>query len=250
MSRVLANKKAATLPIRPDIDLQRCTSLKVSGLAEEVDTEDLKELFATYETLMDVYIPMNLRTRHHRGFAFIRFRWKDEADACMLSFSGHNLKGSELKIDYAVQNSFFTQDTGYITNEALDSLPERGSDFEPGMPDAHFETLRYLNRDLSDQITIRVGNLGHGDEVNEAVLRDTFEEFGELASVYRPFDKGFSPIRLRDFAFVRFIRKSDGETAAKEMHLKWLMGRELHINIPKIVENFSQNESRQLPPVF
>lgn len=193
---------------------------------------------------------MNLRSRSHRGFAFVRFRWKKDALSALEDKDGFELKGSPLKIMMAVQNSFFTQDTGYITNELLDNLPERGTDFEPGMPDSHFETLRYQSRDDSDAITLKVSNLGHDGEITDQVLQDTFCVFGELLNAYRPFDKGVYPMKPRDSAFVRFLHKADGHEAMKALEQTWLMGRQIHITVPRVVENFSQNESRKMAPVL
>lgn len=237
---------------RKDIDTQRCTSLKVSNLAEDVETIDVKNLLKDYETLLDVYMPMNLHKRAHRGFAFVRFRWKAEAVACVDKLDGFMLKGQRLKVDMCVQVSSFTQDTGYITNEALDSVPQEDNAFVPGMPDSHFETLAYENRDRSDVVTLRVANLGHDDAVQDDDLRRAFEDFGELAEIYRPYDKGIHPIQPRDFAFVRYLHKSAGLDALKCMHMKWLNGREMHITIPVVPREgkFSQNETCRLPAAF
>jgi RNA recognition motif-containing protein len=232
----------------PDVDLNRVVSHKVSGLAENVTTADVKALFhPRFKSLLDVYLPMNLNKRAHRGFAFVRFRNKVDAAAAMEEFQGYKLKGEPITISICKQNSFFTLDTGYITNEALDNLPERASNFQPGMPDAHYETLRYQNRDLSRQATLKVGNLGEEEgHITDAMLRERFEPYGELASVYRPYNKGVFPMKPRSMAFVRFVDPEAADEAMDANHMEWLNGRQMHISLAVSHELFSQNESRDM----
>jgi RNA recognition motif-containing protein len=233
----------------PDVDTTRLTSLKATNLAPEVDTADVERIFAKYPSFVTVYMPINLHTRAHRGFAFVRLQARSDAERAIEELDGIvDLKGQIMKVSMCIQNSFFTQDTGYITNEALDTLPERTNQFVPGMPESHFETLHYQNRDLSNQYTLRVGNLN--EHVTNKHLEDTFAQFGELASIHRPFDKGIYPIKPRNFAFVRFVNPDDGKQAFQTMNYARLEGCEMHITIPHSVQIFSQNESRDLPPAI
>ncbi len=239
----------------PDLDLNRIFSIKLTNLAEDVTTNDLKELFKEYKSCCDVYIPMNLRTRSHRGFAFVRFENQSEGEKSMEDLKMYNLKGNLLKFSHCVQNSFFTMDTGYITNEALDTLPERISDFVPGMPDSHFQTLAFSNRDTSDCITLRVHGLGNDFPPigpSDAELEEVFSGYGPLFEIYRPFDKGLSPIKPRDFAFIRFTKRADGISAYEDMNktLRWIRDRCLRVTIAEDISQWNQNESRELPPAL
>jgi RNA recognition motif-containing protein len=233
----------------PDL-VERMIRLKVTGLHEDVTTESLRIHMQSkiFFSMGDLYLPMNLHKRAHRGFAFLRFVERDEAERCVQEMDNTILMGQPIQVFFHKQNSMFTMDTGYITNEELDTIPERASDFEPGMPDAHHDTLKYNARDLSNQVTLKVSNLE--DDVTEKELGDLFSQYGELASVYRPFDKGLFPIKPRPCAFVRFMNKRDALEAKDRLNLTLIRKSEMQIELAKVKEWWNQNESRELHSVM
>ena len=61
-------------------------------------------------------------------------------------FGGYSNGGiwneTKIKVKEAEQHHFFTQDTGYITNEALDSVVVAAKKFDPSLPSNHYAGKR------------------------------------------------------------------------------------------------------------
>jgi RNA recognition motif-containing protein len=75
-------------------------------------------------------------------------------------------------------------------------------------------------------MNIYVGNLSH--EATEEDLRQTFEAFGEVASVKVIKDKYSG--ESRGFGFVEMPDKTEGESAISGLKDKELKGRRLNVN--------------------
>jgi len=62
----------------------------VSGIKDEIETEDLREYFAELGEVLDVDIIVDKDTKRKRGFAFVQFDDYDPVDKavckCLLSF--------------------------------------------------------------------------------------------------------------------------------------------------------------------
>ncbi|XP_022666691.1 serine/arginine-rich splicing factor 2-like, partial [Varroa destructor] len=76
-------------------------SLKVDNLTYRTTIEDLKRVFRKYGDVGDVYIPRNPRNNESRGFAFVRFYSRRDAEEAMDCLDGYRLDGRELRIAMA-----------------------------------------------------------------------------------------------------------------------------------------------------
>ncbi|KAL5238881.1 hypothetical protein ACI65C_006291 [Semiaphis heraclei] len=76
-------------------------SLKVDNLTYRTTSEDLKERFERYGEVGDIYIPRDRETRESRGFAFVRFYDKRDAEDALKEMDGHMLDGRELRVQLA-----------------------------------------------------------------------------------------------------------------------------------------------------
>jgi len=66
---------------RPPSDVERMTSLRVGNLPYRCTQEDLEPLFEKFGDLGDVYLPMERGTGRSRGFAFVRYFDKRDAES-------------------------------------------------------------------------------------------------------------------------------------------------------------------------
>lgn len=82
-------------------EIRGMTSLKVDNLTYRTTPEDLRRTFEKYGDVGDVYIPRDRFTRESRGFAFVRFYDKRDADDAMDSLDGALLDGRELRVQFA-----------------------------------------------------------------------------------------------------------------------------------------------------
>lgn len=82
-------------------DVAGMTSLKVDNLSYRTSPEDLKPLFEKYGEVGDVYIPRDRFTKESRGFAFVRFYDKRDAEEAMDRLDGYVLDGREVRVQLA-----------------------------------------------------------------------------------------------------------------------------------------------------
>ena len=65
---------------RPPSDVERMTSLRVGNLPFRTLAEDLQPLFEKYGDVGDIYIPVERGSGRSRGFAFVRYYDKRDAE--------------------------------------------------------------------------------------------------------------------------------------------------------------------------
>merc|ERR1719295_1087751 len=85
----------------PPPDITKMVSLKVDGLSHRSTTEDLESLFEKYGRIGDTYIPKDYRTKESRGFGFVRFYSKNDAEDAIDALDGRKYDGRELSVQYA-----------------------------------------------------------------------------------------------------------------------------------------------------
>lgn len=86
---------------RPPPDVDGMTSLKVDNLTYRTSPEALRRVFEKYGRVGDVYIPRDRYTKESRGFAFVRFHDKRDAEDAMDAMDGALLDGRELRVQMA-----------------------------------------------------------------------------------------------------------------------------------------------------
>ncbi|XP_024286806.1 serine and arginine rich splicing factor 2a [Oncorhynchus tshawytscha] len=86
---------------RPPPDVEGMSSLKVDNLTYRTSPETLRRVFEKYGRVGDVYIPRDRYTKESRGFAFVRFHDKRDAEDAMDAMDGALLDGRELRVQMA-----------------------------------------------------------------------------------------------------------------------------------------------------
>lgn len=80
------------------------------------------------------------------------------------------------------QQSYFTQDTGFITNEEFDVPKLPPPDFDSSLPATHYDMKRkQMLRDQTDVFSVRIDDLH--PEITKEMLEEIFSQFGEIANV-------------------------------------------------------------------
>lgn len=169
-------------------DVHKMFCLKISNIGPETTTEKLSHIFSAFGCVGDCYIPMDLKSRQPRNFAFLRYKDKAHADVALFEMNGavideqyvpydafNNLSTtlyitqyiidttliySEIIVEDWSQGIFFTQDTGHITNYLLGPGEQKLEGFDSTMPPSHREALRAAQLDKSTLFSIRVNNIG------------------------------------------------------------------------------------------
>ncbi|KYN06640.1 Serine/arginine-rich splicing factor 2 [Cyphomyrmex costatus] len=86
---------------RPPPRIDGMVSLKVDNLTYRTTPEDLRRVFERCGEVGDIYIPRDRFTRESRGFAFVRFYDKRDAEDALDAMDGRLLDGRELRVQMA-----------------------------------------------------------------------------------------------------------------------------------------------------
>ena len=85
---------------RPPPSIDGMTSLKIDNLSYRTDSESLRRKFEKYGDIGDVYVPKD-KYGDTRGFAFVRFYDKRDAEDAIDAMDGKELDGRDLRVDIA-----------------------------------------------------------------------------------------------------------------------------------------------------
>eukprot|EP01025_Chloroclados_australasicus_P038386 TRINITY_DN3947_c0_g2_i2.p1 TRINITY_DN3947_c0_g2~~TRINITY_DN3947_c0_g2_i2.p1 ORF type:complete len:266 (+),score=39.06 TRINITY_DN3947_c0_g2_i2:116-913(+) len=92
-----SRKPGAVPQERRDFD----NSLRVSNLSDNVTDYDLKELFGKFGEIARVYVAYDRETHEHRGFAFVNFRSRMDAERAMHALDGYGYDNMILRVEMA-----------------------------------------------------------------------------------------------------------------------------------------------------
>merc|ERR1712062_548628 len=85
---------------RPPPNIDGMVSLKIDNLSYKTDIEALRRKFSKYGDIGDVYVPKD-KYGESRGFAFVRFYDKRDAEDAIDGMDGKDVDGRELRVDIA-----------------------------------------------------------------------------------------------------------------------------------------------------
>lgn len=201
----------------PDTRKEKMYGLRVENVSHTVELEELRAAFARFGEIGSMYRPTDTSRHEFTKYVFVRYLEAGCAELAMEALEGAQFgtDGSAIRIKEARQVSFFTNDTGYITNEALDTFEIKDRFFDSSLPSNHYQVKHEEALKAADEVyTLRVDDL-HASITPEN-LRDVFRQYGEVASIYYPFD--LRNRKYRGFAFVRFLQQRDAEAALEDLH--------------------------------
>ncbi len=75
--------------------------LHIGNIHTEVQEEELKDLFSKYEGLTSMTLVKERDSGKSRGFAFVEYQDKKNADSAIKEFDGSSLRGMDLKVSLA-----------------------------------------------------------------------------------------------------------------------------------------------------
>ncbi|GAB2271228.1 hypothetical protein Dimus_006070 [Dionaea muscipula] len=82
-------------------DIRDTYSLLVLNITFRTSADDLYPLFDKYGKVVDVFIPRDRRTGESRGFAFVRYRYQEEAQKAVERLDGKLIDGREIMVQFA-----------------------------------------------------------------------------------------------------------------------------------------------------
>ena len=85
-------------------DRDDSTTLRITNLSEETQEIDIRDIFSRYGNLSRVYLALDRQTHRSRGFAFVSFYSKEDAQNAMDNLQGIALNHLILGIEWAKPN--------------------------------------------------------------------------------------------------------------------------------------------------
>jgi len=224
-------------------DLEDLFTIRLSGVFPEVPTNFIRNHFSQFGEIGDLYRPADLgRSIVPCQYIFIRYYTKEAAENAIHQMDGRYLYGKEIRVVMAIQNSFFTQDTGYMTNESLDKKVIVITKFDSSMPIQHHVVKREEEiKDVEVTFNLRVDDISPSIPIEN--IRDIFKQFGEISSIYYPMN--LKTKLYRGFAIVRYLVYNDAERAMNALHNTVLcgIGRRILVSWLTTKSYFGQDES-------
>jgi len=88
---------------RATVDLNRRDdfTVRVTNLSEETTDSDLKELFSGVGKVQRIFLAKDKATTRCKGFAFVTYNCKEDADKAIKTISGHRYDHLILKVEWA-----------------------------------------------------------------------------------------------------------------------------------------------------
>lgn len=224
--------------------LEKLHSIRIGNLPPETTSEQLKLDFGRFGEIGDFYRPNNLAKRQPSRFTFIRYVKKDDAEQAIAEMHGQVYEDCRITVHESnQQDSFFTQDTGFITNQLFDVPKAPPVEFDASLPEEHYPMKRkqaLKTLPLEQQFALRIDDLP--PEISKERLDEIFSEFGEVTSIYYPLD--MKSRVSKGFAFVRYGNERSALEALERMNNTNLgYGRNIEVSIPKGKTYIGQDES-------
>ncbi|PWA76871.1 Nucleotide-binding, alpha-beta plait [Artemisia annua] len=82
-------------------DITDTYSLLILNISFRTTADDLFPLFDKYGKVVDIFIPKDRRTGDSRGFAFVRYKYSDEAQKAVDRLDGREVDGREITVQFA-----------------------------------------------------------------------------------------------------------------------------------------------------
>nr|GEV55599.1 serine/arginine-rich splicing factor SC35 [Tanacetum cinerariifolium] len=82
-------------------DISDTYSLLILNISFRTTADDLFPLFDKYGKVVDIFIPKDRRTGDSRGFAFVRYKYSDEAQKAVDRLDGREVDGREITVQFA-----------------------------------------------------------------------------------------------------------------------------------------------------
>lgn len=146
----------------------------IGDLAPEVTDDLLSQAFSVFGTLVNAHVMRDTMSGNSRGFGFVAFREKSEADQAIASMNGELLGSRNIRVNWATQKG--------------------QSDTPPPRPGQQLPYNTVLQQTPNYVTSVYVGNLP--PNTTDTDLLQSFERFGQIQEVKLQADRGFAFVKL------------------------------------------------------
>ncbi|GAA5987214.1 hypothetical protein JCM5350_003283 [Sporobolomyces pararoseus] len=173
-------------------DLTNHFHLFVGDLSPEVNDQVLTKAFQVFGSLSDARVMWDMNTGKSRGYGFLAFRDRTDAEQAIAAMNGEYLGARAIRCNWANQKNNGAApgagDAGGSRSGMAGSMSGGGG----GGPGGSYESV--ITQSSSFNTTIYVGNLV--PFVTQADLIPLFQGFGYIVEIRMQPDRGFAFIKL------------------------------------------------------
>jgi len=173
----------------------------VGDLSPEVDDQTLWNAFTVFGTCSDARIMRDPTSNRSKGYGFVAFRIKEDADKALREMNGEWLGGRAIRCNWANQK-----------------MRPGTSSSTPAMSSNEVSSISALTSPTNT--TVYVGNIA--PEVSEQTLHAAFQDYGTIEEIRIQKEKGF--------AFVRYSTHDSATRAISGVNGKVLGSRAIKVS--------------------
>jgi RNA recognition motif-containing protein len=168
----------------------------IGDLSPEVDDKVLYDAFKPFGTISEARIMRDQNTNRSKGYGFVAFRIREDAERALREMNGEWLGGRAIRCNWANQKN-------------------KGVSAGPG----DLQMISQLTAPTNT--TVYVGNLG--SDVSDSMLQQAFQDFGTIEEIRVQREKGFAFIRFNTHdAATRAIAFVNGrQIGSKPVKCSW-----------------------------
>lgn len=199
---------------QPKQDTSNHYHIFVGDLSPEIETQTLKEAFAPFGEISNCRIVRDPQTLKSKGYAFVSFVKKAEAENAISAMNGQWLGSRSIRTNWSTRKppAPKTERTRQNSNTKTITFDE------------------VYNQSSPTNCTVYCGGLGK--DLNEDLINRVFSHFGTIVDIRVFKDKGY--------AFVKFTTKESATHAIESIHnsdinghtVKCFWGKESENNTP------------------
>lgn len=179
---------------QPKTDTSNHHHIFVGDLSPEIETHILREAFAPFGEISNCRIVRDPQTLKSKGYAFVSFVKKADAEAAIQAMNGQWLGSRSIR-------------TNWSTRKPPTKGPNEGAPASKRVKQPTFDEV--YNQSSPTNTTVYCGGFT-SNIISEELMQNTFSQFGQIQDVRVFRDKGY--------AFIRFTTKEAAAHAIEATH--------------------------------
>lgn len=217
---------------QPKLDTSNHHHIFVGDLSPEIETQTLRDAFAPFGEISNCRIVRDPQTLKSKGYAFVSFVKKAEAENAILAMNGQWLGSRCIRTNWSTRKP----------PPPRDSRSRQGSAKAPTFSEVY-------NQSSPTNCTVYCGGLVSG--ISDELMQKVFSPFGTIQDIRCFKDKGY--------AFIKFTTKESAAHAIEAVHnteingqvVKCFWGKETDPNAaPNPTQNANQVNAAQWPYMY